>query len=274
MALPRIAALLLLPVGAAALEPLAATPPDLATPLRPQATWPGTGGPAASPALRLDTTRAAVLGGGTLFLLGAQALTQGTAGQEACGWCQPPALDRRLRDALRWPDPASAARASDALQVLLPAASALALGLWAGRDGGPRQVAEDLAVVGEAALLAAFTTQAVKLSVARLRPFAWAGGAAGDGTAARSFWSGHTSFAFSVAGAATQVARLRHRPHWRWLAAATLAAAVATGWLRVAGDRHWTTDVLAGGAAGAAIGLTVPLVLLGEPAPPPAGAGG
>ncbi|HET9554449.1 MAG TPA: hypothetical protein VFP50_15910 [Anaeromyxobacteraceae bacterium] len=48
-----------------------------------------------------------------------------------------------------------------------------------------------------------------------------------------------------------------------------MAGAAATGWLRVAADRHWATDVLAGAAAGTTVGLVVPLLVLG-PDPRPA----
>jgi PAP2 superfamily protein len=44
---------------------------------------------------------------------------------------------------------------------------------------------------------------------------------------------------------------------WAWGIGLGLAAAV--GYLRVAGDAHWLTDVLAGAAAGTAFGVAVPL---------------
>ncbi len=39
-----------------------------------------------------------------------------------------------------------------------------------------------------------------------------------------------------------------------------LAASAATGYLRVAGDKHWATDVLAGAGWGSAVGVGVPLL--------------
>ena len=77
-----------------------------------------------------------------------------------------------------------------------------------------------------------------------------------------SFWGGHSMLAFSVAAASTQVARLRGRPGWRWLAAVTFAGAAATAWLRVAADRHWLTDVVVGAGVGTAVGLGVPRLVL------------
>jgi membrane-associated phospholipid phosphatase len=73
---------------------------------------------------------------------------------------------------------------------------------------------------------------------------------------------------FAAAAAATQVARLRGRPGWRWLAVLSFTAAAATGWLRVAADQHWATDVLAGATVATAVGWTVPaLALKAKPDP-------
>jgi membrane-associated phospholipid phosphatase len=77
-----------------------------------------------------------------------------------------------------------------------------------------------------------------------------------------SFWSGHTSFTFAVAAAATQVARLRGRTGWGWLAAATFVGAALTGYLRVAADQHWLTDVITGAGIGTAVGLGLPLLVM------------
>jgi membrane-associated phospholipid phosphatase len=40
-----------------------------------------------------------------------------------------------------------------------------------------------------------------------------------------------------------------------------LTLAAATGYLRIAADRHYFTDVLAGAALGAGAGLTVPYLM-------------
>jgi membrane-associated phospholipid phosphatase len=77
-----------------------------------------------------------------------------------------------------------------------------------------------------------------------------------------SFLSAHTTRVLSAAAAAAQIARLRGRTGWRWIAAAGLVAATGTAWLRVAGDQHWTSDVLASAAAGTALGVAVPALAL------------
>lgn len=208
--------------------------------------------------------------GSSLATSGALLAAAGVAGSAragltpgACRWCEPDRLDRWARGELRWRSPSRAARASDALLLAVPAGAAGALALQALAAGaGGREVAEDLAAVTEAMAVSAALTQGAKLSTGRLRPEPWASGRAPAANDLHAFWSGHTSFAFAAAAGATQVARLRRRPGWRWLAAAAFGGAAAVGWLRVAGDQHWLTDVLAGAAVGTAAGLGVPALVL------------
>jgi membrane-associated phospholipid phosphatase len=131
----------------------------------------------------------------------------------------------------------------------------------------------DLLLVAEATALAADLTQAVKYAVGRQRPrtlHAPAGQARGPDDDL-SFWSGHTSLAFSLVASAGTVSTMRGYPSapWIWGGGAALAAGV--GYLRMAGDAHWLTDVLAGAAAGIAVGVAVPKLLHG-PEPGAAGA--
>ncbi len=219
--------------------------------------------PEATPRLTLHLPSTAATTGGLLLLAGLAALETDRLAAPACRWCEPPPLDRWARTQLRWRDPSRAAAVSDALVVAVPAGAALALGLLAQQAGGGwREAGEDLLVVAEAVAVATVLTQAAKLGAARLRPYAWADGGSTAVDARHSFWSGHTALAFSAAAAATQVARLRGRAGWRWLAIASFAGAAATGWLRMAGDRHWLTDVVTGAVVGTAAGLGVPLLVL------------
>ncbi|HSP77464.1 MAG TPA: phosphatase PAP2 family protein, partial [Myxococcaceae bacterium] len=79
-----------------------------------------------------------------------------------------------------------------------------------------------------------------------------------------SFYSGHTSLAFSLVTAAGTVSELRGYRN-RWLIwAVGLPAAAATGMLRMAADKHYLTDVLVGAAAGSLFGVGVPLLLHGR----------
>ncbi|HET9555046.1 MAG TPA: phosphatase PAP2 family protein, partial [Anaeromyxobacteraceae bacterium] len=219
---------------AAALALLAAAGPapaeeaGLVPPLAPPSLAPSPDRPAA-PRPEVDLAPHLVAAGAAIGLGGALALFQDRLTPPSCRWCEPPAFDRSARAALRWPDTKTAGRASDVLELGVPAASAAVVGLWAWQAGGVREAEEDLVAVGEAAAVTTLATEGVKLAAGRLRPDAWASGAAGEGDSRRSFWSGHTAIAFGTAAAAAQGARLRGRPGWPWLAAAALAGAAATG---------------------------------------------
>jgi membrane-associated phospholipid phosphatase len=60
------------------------------------------------------------------------------------------------------------------------------------------------------------------------------------------------------------VARLRGYPAWPAVYAAGFGAAAAVGYLRIAADEHWLSDVVAAAAVGAGLGVAVPLLFHGE----------
>ncbi len=248
----------------AALLALLLALPGAATAQAPSAAVPGAAAPPAAvtldpPRLTVDLGAAAAVTGAELALIGLSVAFKDQLAAPTCRWCEPPQLDRWARGALRWDDTQAASTASDAFQVLIPAGAAATLWYQAAPHGN-REVAEDLLVLAESATTATLLTQGAKYAVGRLRPDAWARGTIESADDKLSFWSGHTSLAFSTAAAATQIARLRGRPGWTWLAAATFGAAALTGYLRVAADRHWLTDVVTGAAVGTATGLVVPLL--------------
>jgi len=202
--------------------------------------------------LRKDTLRAAAITASALALDVALSSVNTTA----CRICTPDRLDASARDALRWRDPTSAARASDLLaNVAIPAlAGADALRSTGSFPGAAR----DGLVLAEAASLASLATEGAKDGFARRRPGLPTSGPASP-AGNHSLWSGHTSLAFSIAVAQATQDTLRGDPAapWAWAVGLTLASAV--GYLRVAGDAHWLSDVLAGAVAGSAFGVAVPL---------------
>jgi membrane-associated phospholipid phosphatase len=215
--------------------------------------------------LRLDlpVTLAVTAGAGTAALLGMALRSELFGGR--CRFCEPNAFDRWAREQLRWKDTRAAKLGSDVLlgAVSLGAAGALAL---AGREaGGGRAALEDLAITAEAFSVALLATEVVKLATGRVRPHVWADPArAGEGDANLSFWSGHTNATFAIASAAGTVARLRGYRSWPWIMGLGLAGAATTGWLRVAADRHWATDVAMGAVVGSAVGFGLPHLLHGR----------
>lgn len=74
-----------------------------------------------------------------------------------------------------------------------------------------------------------------------------------DGTAKNSFPSGHTANAFNNA----TLLFFEYRDSNIWYASSGYIFATATGVLRIANNRHWTGDVVAGAGIGIAIGTIV-----------------
>jgi len=72
----------------------------------------------------------------------------------------------------------------------------------------------------------------------------------------RSFFSGHTSIAFSSAGLVCIDAP-------RAVCGAAVALAGAVGYLRVAAKKHWFSDVLVGGTVGYLSGRYFPVLVFG-----------
>jgi membrane-associated phospholipid phosphatase len=122
-------------------------------------------------------------------------------------------------------------------------------------------------------------TSALKAIVGRERPYVrecatnpdYASGCGHSNSENSSFFSGHTSNAFTSAGlVCARHARFEYgaaidaEPHWGWddtLACGTsLAAATATGLLRIAADEHYGTDVISGTVSGLTLGFLVPFL--------------
>ena len=117
------------------------------------------------------------------------------------------------------------------------APAALTLGLKAcgyeSRSGWGRMIVSD----AFSAAIMAGTVNGLKYSVGRLRP---------DGSRRNSFPSGHTATAFMTA-------TMLHKEYgWRspWFSIGGYTAAAVTGVSRILNNRHWLSDVIAGGAIG------------------------
>lgn len=203
--------------------------------------------------LRVDAWRAAGTTVGALVLSEVLAAEWETTDCRICG---AGSLDEHAREALRWSHPEDAQDASDVIAKIAIPALAGADALRSTRGWG--DAGRDVLVVAEAFSLTGLTTAIAKGGFARLRPGLpnEPGQASG---AYHSLWSSHTSLAFSVAVAQAMQDTLRGDPAAPWAWAIGLSLASAVGYLRVAGDAHWLTDVLAGAAVGSAFGVGVPL---------------
>jgi membrane-associated phospholipid phosphatase len=199
------------------------------------------------------------LGGATLWV--ATEVTKGTFAPSDCRWCQPNGFDTAVRDALKWGDPDAADMLSNigafAVAPILTVGGGAAVAV---DSDGAANVPTDALVVSESAALAMVANQLVKFAVGRERPYVHASGASPGPDGDLSFYSGHTTFTFSLAVASGTVASLRGYRLAPVVWAAGLTTAAATGWLRIAADKHYATDVLTGAALGSAFGVVVPLL--------------
>lgn len=180
-------------------------------------------------------------------------------------------FDLAARRALKWKDTQRARLYSNLLANFLVPSGTAGLAIAAGLKGGGGPLA-DVLVANEAMVYAGTASQAAKLFFRRQRPFARfaepetvpsADSAEGRAYVADddnlSFFSSHTStttaFAFAVAQIAT---RRQVRTPLVFLLG---IAAGLTGYLRIASDRHYLSDVVVGGAVGASFGTLIPRLL-------------
>jgi membrane-associated phospholipid phosphatase len=190
-----------------------------------------------------------------------------------CRWCDENlnAIDEGARNALRWPRArlVTARVLSDlSADGLAPAATIGVSAILAAYDDRFSGVPIDILITAQAVSLAGVVTQLVKFSAGRMRPSTRALPAA-ERPSTRgsdsyiSFYSGHTSYAFSLAAAAGTIASMRNYPGAGWVWGSGLLVASATGYFRIAADQHYLSDVLAAAAGGSLIGFVVPYFLHG-----------
>ena len=201
-------------------------------------------------------------------------LTEVVPERDVPRWSGPLGFDEQVRDALvlgSFDDRRVAARVSDVTLTALLVYRAVdsLLVTWAGHDSGDAAW-QMLAIDLQAISFSLAITNATKRAVERERP---------SGTACRedprydrrcveqgvdgSFYSGHTSLAFTAAG----LACIHHNYHALYggdgdviaCVAASLAA-TSVGFERILADRHYFSDVLLGSAVGVFSGTVMPFV--------------
>ena len=176
-----------------------------------------------------------------------------------CRWCGVNAFDKWGHDNIKWSNTGAANKAVHVTGYALAPMAALGLdALAAGYDHRLSNFWVDALVIAEAAALSSFATQLVKISTGRQRPSAHFGGGSQGPRDNISFYSGHTSLAFSLAAASGTVATMRGYRLAPLVWGAGLAVAATTGYLSLASDRHYLTDVIAGAVLGSAFGFGIP----------------
>jgi len=214
--------------------------------------------------LRIDLPVTAALGSG--WLLSEYAFKAQLA-PATCRWCARNAFDDAGRALRAAPSQVRGARvASDVIGIALVPAAVLgadALLTWAG-GGTWREGLVDALLVIEAMVAAQSLNQLVKFAAGRERPFvADLVGIEKSFTDEPednnlSFFSGHSSYAFSLVAAAATIARARGYRYWWAVLAVGLPLAATTATLRIVGGKHYLSDVLTGSLLGALIGWGVP----------------
>lgn len=181
-----------------------------------------------------------------------------------CRICAPGRIDDAVHGALLWGNPAAADTWSNVLANAVLPAGMLGYDLVSAIGAGdPAAAAVDTLLIVEAVSLDTVLELGVKYATGRLRPYAWYGhlppqpGAYDQNL---SFYSGHTSTAFATAASAGTVFMMRGYPGAPVVLGLGLAVAGGVGYLRMAADQHYLTDVLAGAAVGGLVGFAVPWV--------------
>ncbi len=220
--------------------------------------------PKASPARRHLLYHSISLGvGAVAYLISTNAVTSRIAPME-CRWCSVPGFDSGTRNALRWDNTARANSISDFTGLFLPAIVPVGMVFFSGwHEGAIADGIDDSLAVAESAIASGLVTEGVKVGVGRQRPSAHYGDPTRTRTAEDnlSFFSGHTSFAFSIATASGSIASARGYKYAPEIWGIGLGLAATTGYLRIAADAHYLSDVIVGAGVGAAIGFYLPRLL-------------
>jgi membrane-associated phospholipid phosphatase len=193
-------------------------------------------------------------------------------GPSACRVCGDNGLDNGARSGLMWEDTRAAYNASNVFAIALPVLGLGMLGLEAGLGGSGKSFAQDGLIVSQAVLASMALNQIIKYTVARERP--WVNHQnpsvlAEDPRRSEdnvSFYSAHTGLAFSLVAATATVAQLRGYRSAPYIWGIGLPLALATGYFRIAADRHYLSDVLVGAVVSTAIGIALPRLLHGRKA--------
>ena len=220
----------------------------------------------------IDGVTTGVLGASTIALL----LLNKQLAPVQCRWCEPGTIDGNLSKSITWANPQAADTLSNVMQFAVPV-GVMGFGLiQAYRFDDPAAGWSSVLLITQATSLAMLVNTIVKYSVARSRPYVWQGNTELYSSVTDenvSFFGGHTTFVFAVVVSGSTLFFMQDMPGAPYVLGVGLAAAAFTGYLRMAADKHYLTDVLVGAGVGSLIGWAVPYLFHrpGKKGPPQAG---
>jgi membrane-associated phospholipid phosphatase len=209
---------------------------------------------------------------------------------EKCRWCYRAEdgkdllnpYDGWVRKGLVWQSTDTAATVSSVVGFFVEPAAMFGLtALSEANDKAIGRFPVDALLITEATVIAGDINQIAKFAFARERPFVHFLPRAPDVIRALtdspsddnlSFFSGHTTLAFAVATSAGTVNTLRGYRLAPLVWSAGMTMAVSVGYLRIAADKHYFSDVMTGAVVGSIIGVGIPLIFHSATSPSSAAA--
>jgi hypothetical protein len=194
--------------------------------------------------------------------IASETVLKSTFAPATCRWCEPPGFDRTVRNDIVWGNTGRANMYSNIDAYVLAPIVGFGLLVASDYDAGWARVLDDTIPVAETVAIGQALTQIIKFTVGRQRPDAHFDPnhvtSNDDNT---SFISGHSVLGFSITAGAGLIC------HWRgywtepYVWGAGIALSLSTEYLRMSADKHYLTDVVAGGVVGIASGLLIPRLM-------------
>lgn len=167
-------------------------------------------------------------------------------------WKTPPALDASIRSGIVWSNTRLAATLSDVMLYGVMPTTAFLLPL-ATNHNYPRAAL----TIAQAAVMTGVVTQIAKFSFARARPYAYYGNDYSNPDSKLSFFSGHTSYSFALSISSAMLLAESYPRYSAAIYSVAVVVAMLPGYLRLAADKHYFTDVLTGAIVGSTIAYGV-----------------
>jgi len=178
-----------------------------------------------------------------------------------CTWCATNKFDSNISEALIWRNPGAARLTSDILAFGI--APLMVFGSTALVSPSAQIFARNLLIIFDSVAATSALTELSKISFRRARPgviFGYDSPTNEDTN--RSFWSGHTSLTFALLSTASVLAFKNNYPWAPYFAGSSALLGAFVAYARIAGAKHWTSDVLMGMAIGIGVGVAMPFLTL------------